>query len=131
MHRYLPSRLPRPVLAIGALALLALSPAFAETATGTDVDWLKLFMGLLGGLALFLFGMEQMANGLKAAAGESLKTLMERLTKNRFMGAATGAFVTAVLNSSSVSFAGRSNHTYTEPELVPLSSSRYAPAIAV
>jgi phosphate:Na+ symporter len=59
-------------------------------------------MGLFGGLALFLFGMEQMANGLKAAAGESLKTLMERLTTNRFMGAATGAFVTAVLNSSSV-----------------------------
>lgn len=104
MHRYLPSRLPRPVLAlaIGALTLLALSPAFAEAAPETDVDWLKLFMGLFGGLALFLFGMEQMANGLKAAAGESLKTLMERLTKNRFMGAATGAFVTAVLNSSSV-----------------------------
>lgn len=104
MHPHLSFRLSRPLLAlgIGALILLAFSPAFAQAAVGAEIDWLKLFMGLFGGLALFLFGMEQLADGLKAAAGESLKNLMERLTKNRFMGAATGAFVTAVLNSSSV-----------------------------
>jgi len=66
------------------------------------IDWLKLGMGLFGGLAMFLFGMEQMSEGLKAAAGETLKDVLSRLTKNRFMGALTGAFVTAVLNSSSV-----------------------------
>ncbi|MEA3274913.1 MAG: hypothetical protein U9Q81_06400 [Pseudomonadota bacterium] len=42
-----------------------------------------LLMGPFGGLALFLFGMEQLANGLKAAAGDSLKTLMERLVPER------------------------------------------------
>jgi phosphate:Na+ symporter len=59
-------------------------------------------MGLFGGLAMFLFGMEQMSDGLKAAAGDTLKDVLSRLTKNRFMGAFTGAIVTAVLNSSSV-----------------------------
>jgi hypothetical protein len=48
-----------------ATGALALSPALAlaETAQGTDIDWLKLFLGLFGGLALFLFGMEQLADG--------------------------------------------------------------------
>ncbi len=95
-------RNPGSSLAVGAAALLVLSPALAETGDGQTIDWLRLLMGLFGGLALFLFGMEQMSNGLKAAAGDSLKNLMEGLTKNRFMGAITGAFVTAVLNSSSV-----------------------------
>jgi phosphate:Na+ symporter len=53
-------------------------------------------------LALFLAGMDQMSAGLKAAAGDSLRDVMAKLTKNRVMGAVTGAFVTAVLNSSSV-----------------------------
>ncbi len=87
---------------VSLLSLLAFAVAAAELETGDQIDWLRLMMGLFGGLALFLFGMEQMSNGLKAAAGEGLKKLMERLTKNRFMGALTGAFVTAVLNSSSV-----------------------------
>ena len=51
---------------------------------------------------MFLFGMDQMSEGLKAAAGDTLKDVLARLTKNRVMGAVTGAFVTAVLNSSSV-----------------------------
>ena len=59
-------------------------------------------MKLLGGLALFLYGMEQMADALKAVAGERMKTILAKLTTNRFMGAATGAFVTAIIQSSSV-----------------------------
>jgi phosphate:Na+ symporter len=59
-------------------------------------------MKLLGGLALFLFGMEQMADALKAVAGERMKVILAKLTTNRFMGAATGAFVTAIIQSSSV-----------------------------
>jgi phosphate:Na+ symporter len=46
--------------------------------------------------------MEQMSEGLKAAAGDSLRVVLARLTTNRFSGALTGAFVTAILNSSSV-----------------------------
>nr|WP_276611763.1 Na/Pi symporter [Thiorhodococcus mannitoliphagus] len=59
-------------------------------------------MSLFGGLALFLYGMDQMANALKAVAGERMKDILARLTTNRFMGAVTGAFVTAIINSSSV-----------------------------
>jgi len=94
----------RAVLIAGAFLLFVLAlPALAGTEPDAGaIDWLNLGMGLFGGLAMFLFGMEQMSDGLKAAAGETLKDVLSRLTKNRFMGALTGAFVTAVLNSSSV-----------------------------
>ena len=87
------------------LLLAILSYPFATLAADVpaeEIDWLRLLMGLFGGLAMFLFGMEQMSDGLKGAAGDTLKDVLARLTKNRFMGALTGAFVTAVLNSSSV-----------------------------
>jgi phosphate:Na+ symporter len=57
---------------------------------------------LLGGLALFLFGMEKMTDGLKAAAGKQMNALLGKLTGNRILGAITGALVTAVIQSSSV-----------------------------
>ena len=57
---------------------------------------------LLGGLALFLFGIDQMTNALKAVAGDRMRQVLARLTSNRFSGALTGAFVTAVIQSSSV-----------------------------
>ena len=41
-------------------------------------------MGLLGGLALFLYGMQMMSNGLESAAGNKMKTILEKLTANRF-----------------------------------------------
>jgi len=66
------------------------------------MDWFEITMGLFGGLALFLFGLDQLATGLQAAAGESMKTILAKLTRNRVLGALTGAAVTAVLNSSSV-----------------------------
>ena len=59
------------LLAGGFLFWVLAMPAFAATnAESGDVDWFKLGMGLLGGLAMFLFGMEQMSEGLKAAAGD-------------------------------------------------------------
>ena len=61
----------------------------------------KNFFALLGGLALFLYGMHQMSEGLNAAAGEKMKQILERLTKNRFLGVGIGAAVTAVIQSSS------------------------------
>lgn len=57
---------------------------------------------LFGGLALFLFGLEQMSDSLKLIAGERLKAILGKLTTNRFMGVITGAFVTAIIQSSSV-----------------------------
>lgn len=59
-------------------------------------------IGLAGGLALFLYGMEQMTAALKQVAGSGMKTLLARLTTNRFTGLLAGAFVTAVIQSSSV-----------------------------
>ena len=67
-----------------------------------ELDLWTMGMGLLGGLALFLFGMEQMADALKALAADRLKDILARLTTNRYMGALTGAMVTAVIQSSSV-----------------------------
>ena len=91
------------IISAGFLLWLVNMPALAAgNEAATEVDWLKLGMGLFGGLAMFLFGMDQMSDGLKSAAGDTLKDLLARLTKNRFMGAITGALVTAVLNSSSV-----------------------------
>jgi phosphate:Na+ symporter len=61
-----------------------------------------IFMGLLGGLALFLFGMDQMSDALKLVAGDRMKKLLAKLTTNRFTGAIAGALVTAVIQSSSI-----------------------------
>lgn len=56
---------------------------------------------LLGGLALFLYGMQMMSNGLETAAGNKMKTILEKLTSNRFKGVIVGAAITAVIQSSS------------------------------
>jgi phosphate:Na+ symporter len=68
----------------------------------TELEPLKMTIELLGGLALFLYGMEKMTNGLKAAAGKQMNVLLARLTGNAYLGAITGALVTAVIQSSSV-----------------------------
>ncbi len=87
------------------LALLAI--AFCAVAAGSEPgpqspDWLQLGLGLFGGLALFLAGLQQLSEGLTKAAGQALKQVLAKLTKNRFTGAITGALVTGILNSSTV-----------------------------
>lgn len=62
---------------------------------------LTYLMGLLGGLALFLYGMQMMSSGLESAAGNKMKLILEKLTTNRFAGILTGAFITAIIQSSS------------------------------
>ena len=59
------------------------------------------FLGVFGGLALFLHGMQMMSSGLEAAAGNRMKSFLERLTANRFMGILVGALITAAVQSSS------------------------------
>ena len=81
----------------GAAFLLAATPS-----GGGSLELWPLVMGLFGGLALFLYGMDKMAEALKAVAGERMKSILAKLTSNRIMGAVTGAFVTAVIQSSSV-----------------------------
>ena len=58
-------------------------------------------MGLLGGLALFLYGMQMMSQGLENAAGDKMKQILEKLTSNRLLGVLVGAVITAVIQSSS------------------------------
>lgn len=61
----------------------------------------KIIFGLLGGLAIFLFGMNMMSESLQKAAGEKMKAVLAFLTRNPVLGVISGALVTAVLQSSS------------------------------
>ncbi len=81
---------------------LVVAPALAADSTTAGLDWARMLMGLFGGLALFLFGMDQLGDGLKATAGDGMKTILARFTGNRVMAAITGAIVTAVIRSSSI-----------------------------
>lgn len=58
-------------------------------------------LALLGGLALFLYGMQIMSTGLEVAAGNRMKSILEKLTSNRVKGVLVGAAITAVIQSSS------------------------------
>lgn len=70
-------------------------------AGGVEVDYLLLVISLIGGLALFLYGMQMTSGGLEAVAGNRMKSLLERLTSNRFLGIGVGAGITAAIQSSS------------------------------
>lgn len=61
-----------------------------------------MLMGLFGGLAMFLYGMEKMSDALKRTAGSRMKQVLGTLTTNRMSSVATGAGLTAVIQSSSV-----------------------------
>ncbi|MFK7940644.1 MAG: Na/Pi cotransporter family protein [Roseovarius sp.] len=67
-----------------------------------ELNTLALSTGLIGGLALFLFGMDIMTRALKQVAGASMKSILERMTGNRFLGLAAGASITAIIQSSSI-----------------------------
>ena len=66
-----------------------------------NVDVFQILMTLFGGLALFIYGMNLMSDGLQKAAGEKMEKVLGVLTRNPLMGVLAGALVTAVLQSSS------------------------------
>lgn len=68
----------------------------------TDLELLSLSTGLIGGLALFLFGIDILTRALKQVAGSSMKSMLARMTGNRMTGLVAGAGITAVIQSSSV-----------------------------
>ena len=70
-------------------------------AQGTIDIW-PMLIGLLGGLAIFLFGLDQLTDMLKATAGARMRDVLGRITTSRFKGVLAGAFTTAVIQSSSV-----------------------------
>ena len=67
-----------------------------------SLDITAMTFKFIGGLALFLFGMETMSNALRNLAGERLQSVLARLTTNRITGVATGTVTTALIQSSSV-----------------------------
>ncbi|MCP3978525.1 MAG: Na/Pi cotransporter family protein [bacterium] len=86
------------LLAVGASTVAAASDSSAIA----PLRPFAIVISLFGGLAIFLYGMDKMSDALKASAGERMKDILGKLTRNRLMAAITGAFVTAVIQSSSV-----------------------------
>ena len=66
-----------------------------------NIEGLQIGLTLLGGLALFIYGMNLMSDGLQKAAGEKMKNILALLTKNALVGVLAGAVTTAVIQSSS------------------------------
>lgn len=93
---------PLMVTVIFLILFTMVGLALAATGHATEVDWPEMGKGLFGGLALFLFGMEQISGALKSALGDQMKVLLAKLTRNRFTAVLTGTFVTAIVQSSSV-----------------------------
>ena len=65
------------------------------------MNYTSIIIPFLGGLGMFIYGMQIMAQGLENAAGNKMKSLLEALTKNKLLGVLLGAFITAVIQSSS------------------------------
>ena len=73
----------------------------AADQTPDSISWGFLIIGLFGGLALFLYGMDKMSEGMKKSAGNQMRAILAALTKNRIIAMLVGAFVTMVIQSSS------------------------------
>ena len=82
------------------LFILASSSLFAGS-DDNSISFFLLFTGLFGGMGMFLYGMEMMSDGMKVTAGNSMRTILEKLTSNKYLAVLVGAFVTMVIQSSS------------------------------
>jgi phosphate:Na+ symporter len=76
--------------------------AAESVASSGSIDTFLVVSGLFGGLALFLMGMDRLSKSLREIAGDRMRGILTRLTTNRFAAAGTGAGLTAVIQSSSV-----------------------------
>jgi phosphate:Na+ symporter len=83
------------------LSLLYTPSLFAAGQQVSEISWGYLMVGLFGGLAFFLYGMEKMSEGMKKSAGNQMRTILAALTRSRIIGLFVGAFVTMVIQSSS------------------------------
>ncbi len=86
------------VFVIGCLTLFTAS---ANNFVSPDIAWSQILIGITGGLAFFLYGMEKMSSGMKNTAGNKMRSILASLTKNRLIAMTVGAFVTMVIKSSS------------------------------
>lgn len=86
-----------------AVFLVLCLPATAQEAdAGSQIDWVTLVMGALGGLALFLYGVDILAGSLKQAQGGRFEKLLKRSSSNRLLALGSGTAATVALDSSSV-----------------------------
>ena len=91
-----------PIFGIFIMALPSLVFAFpAAASSNKEISWFLMITSLFGGLGMFLYGMEMMSDGMKIAAGNRMRSVLEKLTSNRFLAVGVGAFVTMVIQSSS------------------------------
>ena len=89
------------LLAMFLLTGLIAPYLYAADSNTKTFSWFFLCIGLLGGLSLFLYGMEKMSEGLKRTAGNQMRSILAALTRNRVIAMFVGAFVTMVIQSSS------------------------------
>jgi len=89
------------VLFLSVFVVAAHGEPTQPATAGGDISWLFLVIGLFGGLALFLYGLEKMSDGLKKSAGNQVRVILATLTSNRVTALLVGAFVTMVIQSSS------------------------------
>ena len=75
--------------------------AGSSSSAQKEISWFLLVTSLFGGLGMFLYGMEMMSDGMKMTAGNQMRSILEKLTSNRFFAVGVGAFVTMVIQSSS------------------------------
>ncbi len=95
--------LKKQIILLFSIFIITLFYANTLFAGGSPVEisWGFLIMGVFGGLAIFIFGMEMMSEGMKKTAGSKMRTILAALTKNPVIGLFVGAFVTMVIQSSS------------------------------
>jgi len=77
------------------------SALYAAGQDSNSISFFLLATGLFGGMGMFLYGMEMMSDGMKVTAGNSMRTILEKLTSNKYLAVFVGAFVTMVIQSSS------------------------------
>jgi len=75
--------------------------AASSGSSDKEISWFLMVTSLFGGLGMFLYGMEMMSDGMKLTAGNKMRSILEKLTSNRFLAVGVGAFVTMVIQSSS------------------------------
>lgn len=91
------------LLLLTATAAILSTSAFARAPdVAGEIDWLALGLAMIGGLALFLYGVELLAGSLKAAHGSRFQRLLQRFSSNRVTALASGTAATVALDSSSV-----------------------------
>ena len=91
-----------PAAILFALLVVLTTNLYAGSSSNDgEISLFLIITGLLGGLGMFLYGMEMMSDGMKMTAGDSMRAILEKLTSNRFIAVFIGAFVTMVIQSSS------------------------------